>query len=72
MKNIRKNIDQVIPCNKMQFSSIWEFSDLDAYIDKYCKVQFGIGHSRIWKVHNFIGALSLQEMFAKNVKEETY
>lgn len=72
MKNIRKNIDDAIPCKKMQFSELWELTDLEEFLARYCECFYGQKHEKIWKADNFIGALSLQEMFANNMKKETY
>lgn len=69
MKNIRKNIEDLIPSNKLQFSNLWELEDLENYIKSFCNFNYGGDPTAIWKVHNFIGSLSLLEMFAKNTKD---
>ena len=67
-----KLLDELLSEDSMQMSSLWDIEQLYIFLQDFCEINYGSKKIKIWQCENYIGVKSLQEQFAKSVKDKSY
>ena len=68
----KKNYHLVLPADKLQFPTIWNFDDLYTYLSKFAEAQYNNKNIRVWKGHSYIATNPLVVGLVESIKAKTF